>query len=118
MDFSVDLDEMAPSNQSSMREAAEKNVLTYITALNYEQNPRQWILERGLVFSPLVAEIFERFDPAAKSCSVMVDFDNTDVSPLNGNCLAQLTGAYFIFLYTGCSCNKCTKILSFFPFEH
>ena len=92
MDFSVDSDGMAPTKHSFMREAAEKNVLAYITAMLYEQDPRQWILERGLVFTPMVAEAFERLDPAANSCSVMVDFDNTDVSPLNGNCLAQLTG--------------------------
>lgn len=92
MDFSVDLDSMAPTEQSIMREAAEKNVLAYIQAMLYEQNPRQWILERGLVFSPLIAEVFEQLDPAANSCSVMVDFDNTDVSPLNANCLAQLSG--------------------------
>lgn len=92
MDSSVDLDSMAPTEQSIMREAAEKNVLSYIQALTWEQNPRQWILQRGLVFTPLVAETFEKLDPAAKSCSTMVDFDNTDVSPLNANCLAQLSG--------------------------
>lgn len=95
MDFSVELEGMAPTQHSFMREAAEKNVLAYLTAQIYEQNPRQWILERGLVFSPLIAETFEMLDPAAKSCSVMVDFDNTDVSPLNANCLAQLSGECF-----------------------
>ena len=96
MDFSADSDGMAPTKQSYMREAAEKNVLAYITALIYEQNTRQWIQERGLVFTPMVAEVFEKLDPAAKSCSVMIDFDNTDVSPLNANCLAQLSGEYII----------------------
>ena len=92
MDFSVEPDLMAPSKQSYMREAAEQNVLSYILALIYEQNPRQWILERGLVFTPMIPKFFEVSDPAAKSCSVMVDFDNMDVSTLNANFLAQLTG--------------------------
>ena len=92
MDSSVEPDLMAPSKQSYMREAAEQNVLAYILALIYEQNPRQWILERGLVFTPMIAKVLDASDPAAKSCSVMVDFDNMDVSTLNANFLAQLTG--------------------------
>ena len=92
MDFSVDIDFMAPSKQSKMRQAAEKNVLAYITALTYEQNPRQWMLERGLTLTPLVPAIIDPEDPAAQSCGVMSDFNNDDVSLMNANFLAQMSG--------------------------
>ena len=92
MDFSVENDFMAPSKKSMMREAAEKNVLAYISALTYEQNPRQWIQERGLTFTPLVPDIIDPSDPAANSCGVMGDFDNEDVAPINANFLAQISG--------------------------
>ena len=85
-------DSMAPSEKSKMREAAEKNVLAYITALTYEQNPRQWMLDRGLTFTPLVPAVIDEFDPAANSCGVMTDFNNLDVSTINANFLAQMSG--------------------------
>ena len=85
-------DLMAPSSQSEMRQAAERNVLTYILVLIYEQDPKKLILERGLTFAPLVARIFKNVDPAALSKCISVDFDNEDNSPLNANFLAIVSG--------------------------
>ena len=92
MDSLENVDFMAPSSQSEMRQAAERNVLTYILALIYEQDPRKLILERGLTFAPLVAKIFHDVDPAALSKCVSIDFDNEDNSPWNANFLAIVSG--------------------------
>ena len=99
MDFSVEIDSMAPSNQSKMRQAAEKNVLAYITALTYEQNPRQWMLERGLTLTPLVPAIIDPDDPAAQTCGVMADFNNENVAIMNANFLAQMSGECYLGVY-------------------
>ena len=81
---------------SELRQAAEKNVLTYLTALGYEQKPRQLILERGLIFSPLPPDLIDEKDPAANSNVLAVDFDDSDISPANGNRLATMSGKIFL----------------------
>ena len=77
---------------SDLSRAAEKNVLTYLVALGYDQKPRQLILERGLTFTPLPPDLIDEKDPAANSNVISVDFDNTDISPVNGNRLATISG--------------------------
>ena len=101
MEVSETEDLMEPASQSEMRQAAERNVLTYIIALIYEQNPRQLILARGLTFAPLVAKVIQAIDPAALSNCVSVDFDNEDNTPMNANFLTILSGKLFsrIFLF-------------------
>ena len=79
-------------NLSDLRQAAERNVLAYLTALGYDQKPLQLILERGLTFAPGVAHNIDPNDPAANSCGIGVDFDNEDVSPLNANMLSPASG--------------------------
>ena len=77
-----------------LRQAAEKNVLTYLIALGYDQKPRQLVLERGLKFTPLPPDVIDGSDPAKFSNVLCIDFDNLDVSPLNGNYLATMSGKY------------------------
>ena len=96
MSSSAIRDLMAPTGHSEMREAAERNVLAYITAMLYEQNPRQWMLERGLTFSPLVPESFTSEDPAALSSGIAVDYDGDSPSVTNANALAQMSGEYLL----------------------
>ena len=76
-------------------QAAEKNVLTYLIALGYEQKPRQLILERGLTFTPLPPDLIDANDPASNANVISIDFDNTDFSPINGNRLATVSGNIF-----------------------
>ena len=85
-----------PTIQSDLREAAEKNVLTYLIALGYDQKPRQMILERGLTFTPLPADLINIEDPAAGSNVVCIDYNNVDISPINGNRLATMSGSCFL----------------------
>ena len=89
---------MNPKKQSEMLEAAEKNVLTYLTALGYDQKPRQLILEQGLNFVPLPPKTFEDSDPAKNSMTINVDFDNKDTNILNANVLTPVSGQ-FIYWY-------------------
>ena len=77
---------------SDLRQAAEKNVLTYLIALGYDQKPRQLILERGLTFTPLPPDLINEMDPAANTNVLAVDFDDSDISPVNGNRLATMSG--------------------------
>ena len=83
---------MDPRTQTEMLEAAERNVLTYLAALGYDQKPRQLILERGLTFTPLPPNIIKEGDPAANSWSINIDFDNKDPSLLNANVLTPVAG--------------------------
>ena len=81
-----------PSIQSDLRQAAEKNVLTYLIALGYDQKPRQMILERGLTFTPLPPDSIKIEDPASGTNVIIVDYCNVDISPINGNRLATMSG--------------------------
>ena len=94
MDFSAIYGHKMTENNSELRLAAEKNVLTYLTALGYEQKPRQLILERGLTFSPLPPDLIIEKDPAVNSNILVIDFDDTDIAPINGNRLATMSGMF------------------------
>ena len=85
-------EEIMTENLSDLRQAAERNVLAYLTALGYDQKPLQLTLERGLTFAPGVAHNIDPNDPAAHSCGIGVDFDNEDISPLNANMLSPASG--------------------------
>ena len=91
MSFSVVNNFKMPIIQADLRQAAEKNVLTYLIALGYDQKPRQLILERGLTFTPLPPDII-RNDPAAESNVLCIDYNNVDMTPSNGNRLATMSG--------------------------
>ena len=86
---------MRSFNQSELREAAEKKVLTYLTALSYDQKPWQWARERGLKFLPIPALTYDKNDPAKTSWAILVDFDNSDPSILNANFLMPSNGNYY-----------------------
>ena len=48
--------------------------------------------ERGLTFTPLPPDqIFEQ-DPARNSNVICIDFNNLDISVMNGNALATMSG--------------------------
>ena len=69
-----------PETPSDLRQAAEKTVLTYLTALGYDQKPRQLLMERGLTFAPFPPDVIDPEDPAAQANCLGVDSDNSDVS--------------------------------------
>ena len=83
-----------PIIEADLRQAAEKNVLTYLIALGYDQKPRQLILERGLTFTPLPPDVILA-DPASESNVICIDYNNIDISPSNGHRLATMSGRYF-----------------------
>ena len=83
---------MEPTNQSELRKAAEKNVLTYLAALGYDQKPKQLLMERGLTLVPLPPVEINESDPAAGSVCINVDFNNEDTNTLNANFLTPLSG--------------------------
>ena len=85
-------EDMSGFEESELRQAAEQNVLMYILALLYEQNPQQLVLERGLTFTPLVPETFDETDPAANVNCINIDFDNEDNNIANNNMLTPLSG--------------------------
>ena len=82
------------ADQTQLRLAAEKNVLTYLIALGYEQKPRQAVLERGLTMVPLPAQSFSAEDPAANSKCISIDFDNEDPAIVNNNVLKPNSGMF------------------------
>ena len=88
------LEDMA-ENPSELRQAAEECVLAYLTALGYDQKPKQLILERGLNFAPMPAHKIDEIDPASNSCTISIDFDNNDNSLLNANALAANSGEHY-----------------------
>ena len=90
--FSQGTDIMSGTEESELRQAAEQNVLMYILALLYEQNPQQLVLERGLTFTPLIPDDFDIKDPAAKVNCINIDFDNEDTNIVNNNALTPLSG--------------------------
>ena len=98
MDFSVLLGPKMTETHSQLRQAAEKNVLTYLIALGYDQKPRQLVLERGLKFTPLPPDVIDGSDPAKFSNVLCIDFDNLDISPLNGNYLATMSGTSYLLV--------------------
>ena len=85
---------MSGVEETELRQAAEQNVLMYILALLYEQNPQQLVLERGLTFTPLVPETFDENDPAATANCINIDFDNEDNNIANSNMLTPLSGKF------------------------
>ena len=92
MENSETKEDMALENQSELREAAEKNVLTYLAALGYDQKPRQLVLERSLNFAPLPAHKIDPVDPAANSACISIDYEDDENSLVNGNFLAPSSG--------------------------
>ena len=92
MDPLAQLIEDMAENPSDLRQAAEECVLAYLTALGYDQKPKQLILERGLTFAPMPAHKIDENDPASHSCTISIDFDNDDTSMQNANALAANSG--------------------------
>ena len=68
-----------------LRQAIEKEVLTYLTALQYDQQKDKLAEERKITFTPLPKLNAPKHDPAAKSCIALVDVDEEDPIPQSGH---------------------------------
>ena len=76
------------STRVDLRHAIEKEVLTYLTALQYDKKKDKLTEERNTTFSPLPkTENVPRADPAAKSCLAEVGYNEEDPMPQSGHCL-------------------------------
>lgn len=95
-DFSDFYGFIMPKTQSDLRQAAEKTVLTYLTALGYDQKPWQLLMERGLTFYPFPPDVINPDDPAAEANCLGADSDNSDVSVINANFLAPMSEADWV----------------------
>ena len=68
-----------------LRQAIEKEVLTYLTALQYDQQKDKLAEERKTTFTPLPKLNAPKNDPASKSCLAIVDVDEEDPMPQSGH---------------------------------
>ena len=75
------------STRVDLRQAIEKEVLTYLTALQYDQNKEKLVQERNTTFTPLPKEKAPKADPAAKSHLGMIDYNEEDPMPQSGHYL-------------------------------
>lgn len=80
-----------------LRHAIEKEVLTYLTALQYDKKKDKLAEERSTTFTPLPKEKAPKADPAAKSCIGLVDYDPKDPMPQSGHYYVpdSATGKFF-----------------------
>ena len=68
-----------------LRHAIEKEVLTYLTALQYDKKKEKLVEERKTTFTPLPKLNAPKNDPAAKSCLAVVDANDEDPMPQSGH---------------------------------
>ena len=68
-----------------LRLAVEKEVLSYLVALEYDSKPEKLAEDRNTNLTPLPVENSSRTDPAGKSMFSLVDYDEDDPQPHNGN---------------------------------
>ena len=80
------------NNCPELREAAERKVLTYLTALKFDQNPTQWARERGLMLLPIPARKFEADNPGKSSNIILIDFTPVDPAFTKANYLSPNHG--------------------------
>ena len=83
-------------DRPELKEAAERKVLTYLTALKFDQNAVQWARERGLILLPIPALNYDSKNPGKSSTAILIDFDNSDPAFINGNYMMPLHGNYLI----------------------
>ena len=84
--FSVSTNSQRLSTRVDLRHAIEKEVLTYLTAIQYDRKKDKLIEERNTTFTPLPkTENVPKSDPASKSCFSAVDYDPEDPMPQSGH---------------------------------
>ena len=83
-----------------LREAIEKELLSYLVALQYDKKRNKMAEERNTNFTPLPVENFNRADPAATSMMALVDYDPLDPQPQTGHALIPdvPTGRFLVIL--------------------
>ena len=73
------------NSRVDLRQAIEKEVLTYLVALQFDQKKEKLVQERNTTFTPLPKEKAPKNDPAARSCIGFVDYDDKDPMPQSGH---------------------------------
>ena len=73
------------NSRVDLRQAIEKEVLTYLVALQFDQKKDKLVQERNTTFTPLPKENAPKSDPAAKSCISLIDYDDNDPMPQSGH---------------------------------
>ena len=74
------------STRVDLRHAIEKEVLTYLTALQYDRKQNKLAEDRQTTITPLPKQHAPKADPAARSCFAAVDVDKEDPMPQSGHC--------------------------------
>ena len=77
----------AMNTRVDLREAIEKEVLSYLLALQYDKKKNKMAEERNTTFTPLPNENFNRTDPAASSMMALVDYDPSDPQSQTGHAI-------------------------------
>ena len=75
------------SNRLELNQVVEKGVLSYLLAQTYDKKPAKHALEQQLTFTPLVPRVWAPEDPAASSDILIVDFEEGEPLPQNGQYL-------------------------------
>jgi len=77
----------AMETRVDLRQAIEKEVLSYMVAVQYDKCRDKLANERATTFTPLPPAEPGIIDPAAKSCISLIDFNADDPVPQAGNFL-------------------------------
>ena len=70
-----------------LRQAIEKEVLSYMVAVQYDKCRDKLANERATTFTPLPPAELAMIDPASKSCISIIDYNSNDPVPQAGNFL-------------------------------
>ena len=87
----------AMDTRVDLRQAIEKEVLSYMVAVQYDKCRDKLANERATNFTPLPPAEPGMIDPAAKSCISLVDYNASDPVPQAGHYLISdsPTGMFF-----------------------
>ena len=77
----------AMETRVDLRQAIEKEVLSYMVAVQYDKCRDKLANERATVFTPLPSAESGIIDPAANSCIALIDYNATDPVPQAGHYL-------------------------------
>ena len=77
----------AMETRVDLRQAIEKEVLSYMVAVQYDKCRDKLANERATVFTPLPSAESGMIDPASKSCISLIDYDASDPIPQAGHFL-------------------------------
>ena len=82
-----------------LRQAIEKEVLSYMVAVQYDKCRDKLANERATFFTPLPSAESGMIDPASKSCISLIDYDASDPIPQAGHFLISdvNTGEHYYY---------------------